>query len=160
MAENYSFYNLCSWSNEHEIVAPMAPAYTISPLRKILKGKFGGLTRVNFTGKHDGAYQEVEDQEKRYPTTGYDTLIYKAIYNNAITLLFFVDRGTSIEPIAEMTKFTGEDSRVNIIDAERDKKYFQTLSEEEFFIMFERANSFIKINQKNETRQPIVEVSI
>jgi hypothetical protein len=160
MTDNYSFYNLCSWTNDHEITAPMSPAYAIKPIREIMKGKFGGLTRVNFSGKFDGAYQEIEDIGKRYPTTGYDTLLYKAIYSNAISILFFVDRGIGLEPIAEMTKFTGEDSKVTVIDPERDKKYFQILSQDELFVMFERANAYIKINQKDESKQPVVAISL
>jgi hypothetical protein len=158
--ENYSFVNLCSWSNDHEIIAPMAPAYAIKPIREIMKGKFGGLTRVNFSGKFDGAYQEIEDIGKRYPTTGYDTLLYKAIYKNAISIVFFVDRGTCLEPIAELTKFNGEDSKVEILDPERDKKFFQILTQDELFIMFERANAYIKINQHDSTKQQAIAVSL
>jgi hypothetical protein len=158
--ENYSFYNLCSWSSNHEIVAPMSPAYAIKPLRKVMKGKFGGLARVNFTGKFDGAYQEIEEPGKNYPTTGFDTLIYKAIYKNAVSLVFIVDIGIGLEAIAEMTKYEGEDSKVEILDPERDKKYFQILSQDELFVMFERANSFIKINQKDEHARPVVAISL
>lgn len=125
-----------------------------------MKGKFGGLARVNFCDKFDGAYQEIEDEGRRYPTTGYDTLIYKAIYKNAVSLVFIVDRGTGIEPIAEMTKFNGEDSKVCILDPERDKKYFKTLSEDDFFVLFERANAFIKINEHVKASKPVVAVSL
>jgi hypothetical protein len=138
----------------------MSPAFSVKPIREIMKGKFGGLTRVNFSGKFDGAYQEIEDIGKRYPTTGYDTLLYKAIYNNAISILFFVDRGTGLEPIAEMTKFNGEDSRVVVLDPERDKKYFQTLSRDELFVMFERANAYIKINQHDNNKIKAVAISL
>ena len=158
--ENYSLFNLCSWSNDSEITCPMSPAYVIKPIREIMKGKFGGLARVNFTGKFDGAYQEIEETGRRYPTTGYDTLLYKAIYNNAVSVVFLVDRGTGIEPIAEMTKFTGQQSKITILDPERDKKYFQTLNEEEFFVLFERADAFIKINQHDKSRQPVIAVSL
>jgi len=156
---NYSFYNLCSWTSDHEITAPVSPACAIKPIREIMKGKFGGLTRVVFTGKFDGAYQECEDTDKKYPTTGYDALLYKAIYNNAVSILFFLDRGTCLEPIAEMTKLSGEDSRILFIDEKRDKKYFQTLEHDELFVMFERANAQMKINQRNESRQQTVAIS-
>lgn len=158
--ENYSFTNLCSWTKESEIICPMSPAFHIKPLRKVMKGKFGGLTRINFTGKFDGAYQQIEEEGKRYPTTGFDTLLYKAIYNNAISIVFFIDIGIGLEVIAEMTRFEGNDSKVVILDEDRDKKWFLTLSEEELFIMFERANAFIKINQKDETRHPAIAISL
>jgi hypothetical protein len=158
--ENYSFTNLCSWTSNHEIVAPMSPAYAIKPLRKVMKGKFGGLARVNFTGKFDGAYQVIEDPGRKFPTTGFDTLIYKAIYKNAVSLVFIVDIGIGLEAIAEMTKFEGEDSKVTILEMGTDKKYFQTLNESELFVMFERANSFIKINQKDEHARPVVAISL
>ena len=158
--ENYSFVNLCSWSSESEIVCPMSPAYVIKPIREIMKGKFGGLARIMFSGKHDGAYQEIEDEGRRYPTTGYDTLLYKAIYRNGVSILFMVDRGTGIEPIAEMTRINGQQSKTTIIDPERDKKYFQTLDEEEFLVLFERADAFIKINEHDKSKQQTVAVSL
>jgi hypothetical protein len=156
----YSFSNLCSWTSEHEITAPFSPAYVIKPIREIMKGKFGGLARIYFGGVHEGAYQEVDGNPYGNPSTGYDTLLYKAIYTNAISILFLVDRETGIEAIAEMTRFNGEQSKVTIIDPERDKKYFQTLTEEEFYVMFERASGFIKINQKDESSKPTVAVSL
>lgn len=158
--ENYSFVNLCSWNSESEIICPMSPAYVIKPIREIMKGKFGGLARIMFSGKFDGAYQEIEDPGKRYPTTGYDTLLYKAIYRNGVSILFMVDRGNGIESIAEMTRINGQQSKITILDPERDKKYFQTLDEDDFLVMFERADSSIKINDHDKSKQPAVAVSL
>lgn len=157
---NYSFQNLCAWTSNHEIVCPMSPAYIIKPVRQIMKGKFGGLTRVTFRNLFEGAYQMIETKGACTPDTGLDTLLYKAIYTNGVSVVFLVDHGTSIECIAEMTRVNGKESKITIIDPERDKKYFLTLDEDEFFAMFERAVGEIKIKQKDESYNPAVAISL
>jgi hypothetical protein len=157
--ENYLFQNLCSWTEDFEIICPMGPATLIKCVKAILKGKFGGLARVVFQHDLEYAYQKDEFAKNYFSPTGLDTLIYKAEYKNAVTMLLFVDDGNDISVIAQMTRFNDQQTNL-IVDEKQEEKYIKTLDRKELLRLFMLAENYIKINEPNAKYKPSFAIQI
>jgi uncharacterized radical SAM superfamily Fe-S cluster-containing enzyme len=118
------------------------------------------LARVIFQELFEYAYQVDEYVPNYFCPTGYDTLLYKAIYNNGTRILLFVDEGDKIVPIAEVLQMDGKIPVVTDIIEDPEKKYIKILTKEQILEVAVFANEFIKIKETNGKYKPSFAVQI